>query len=121
MGSATSVVARHGDHGRATERRKRLGGNAVGGDAALAESLVAAAHGLHRHAGSLGDLDARVARRGGGAVVQAAQPLQRGEPPQLVTAAGHLEGVDVERGEQLTLVLDDPFGGFGQVLVGARH
>ncbi len=51
-----------------------------------------------------------------GPVVQATQPLERGEPPQLVTTAGHLEGVDVERGEQLALVLDDPFGGLGQIL-----
>ncbi len=34
-----------------------------------------------------GDLDALVGG-GGGAVVQAAQPLQRGEPPLLLTAVG---------------------------------
>ena len=50
--------------------------------------------------------------------MQAAQPLQRGEAPQLVAAAGHLEGVDVERAEQLTLVLDDPFCGIGQIRTG---
>ena len=51
-------------------------------------------------------LIARAAGGRRGAVVQAAQPLERGEPPELVAAAGHLEGVDVEGGEQLALVGD---------------
>ena len=45
---------------------------------------------------------------GCGAVVQAAQPLQRGEPPDLVAAVRHLEGVDVERREDLALVACPP-------------
>ena len=85
-----------GDDRRAVERRKRLGGNPVGGHPALAEPLVAAAHGLDRHAGAFGHVDVRAAGGRGGAVVQAAQPLQRGEPPDLVTSVRHLEGVDIE-------------------------
>ena len=45
----------------------------------------------------------RAAGGRGGAVVQAAQPAQRGEPPDLVTAVRHLEGVDIERREDLAL------------------
>ena len=72
-------------------------------DTALAEPLVAAAHGLDRDTGR--SLTSICAAAGGrrGTVVQAAQPLQRGEPPDLVAAVRHLEGVDVERGEQLAL------------------
>ena len=67
-----------GDDRRAVERRERLGGNPVGRHPALAEPLVAAAHGLHRHAGPFGHVDVRAAGRGGGAVVQAAQSLAAG-------------------------------------------
>jgi hypothetical protein len=81
---------------RAVERRKRLGGNPVGGHTALTEPLVATAHVLDGDPGAFGDLDAGGAGRGRRAVVQAAQPAQRGEPPDLVAAVRHLEGVDVE-------------------------
>jgi hypothetical protein len=37
--------------------------------------------------------------------MQAAQPLERCEPPDLVTPVRHLEGVDVERREDLALGL----------------
>ena len=84
------------DDRRGVERRKRLSGNPVGGHPALPESLVAAAHLLDRHTGAFGDLDTGAAGGWGGAVVQAAQSTQRGEPPELVTAVRHLEGVDVE-------------------------
>ena len=36
--------------------------------------------------------------------MQAAQPPQRDEPPDLVATAGNLERVDVERREPLSLV-----------------
>ena len=36
-----------------------------------------------------------------------------------VTTAWHLEGIDIEGGKQLALVLDDPFDRFGQI--GLRH
>src|SRR6476620_5697505 len=85
-----------GDDRRAVERRKRLGGNAVRRHAALAETLVAAAHGFHRHTGPFGDADACNAGRGGGAVVQSTKALQRSEPPDLVTSVRHLKGVDIE-------------------------
>ena len=97
-------VAGHGHHGGVAERRVCLGRNAIGGHTGLAETHVVAADGLDRHAGALGHLDqcrTRCLRR---TVVQAAQTLERGEPPQLVTATGHLERIDVERGELLALV-----------------
>lgn len=101
-------VATDGDHRRVAERRKCLCGDTIGGNAALAEALVAALDGLDRHAGALTDLDQRAARRlavgARGAVVQAAQPPQRREPPDLVATVRDLEGVDVERGEDLALV-----------------
>ena len=72
---------------------------------ALAEARVVATHGLDGDV-TTGDLDLRGAERPcrSSAVVQAAQPAQRGEPPRLVAATGHLERVHVERGEDLTLV-----------------
>ena len=36
--------------------------------------------------------------------MQSAQALERGEAPDFVAAAGHLESVDVERREQLAFV-----------------
>ena len=84
------------DDGRAVERRKRLRGNPVGGHPAVSEALVAAAHGLDRHAGPFSHIDAGGAGRVRRAVVQAAEAFQRGEPPDLVTPMRHLEGVDIE-------------------------
>jgi hypothetical protein len=97
-------VLADGDDRGAVERRKRLGRNPVGGHPALAEPFVAAAHGFHRHTWALTHVDARLAGRGSRAVMQAAQPPQRSEAPELVAAVRHLEGVDIERREQLALV-----------------
>jgi hypothetical protein len=47
--------------------------------------------------------------------VQAAQPPQRGEPPDLVASARDLEGVDVEGRELFGFVGGDPFDSFGEV------
>jgi hypothetical protein len=100
LGRGTSC---HGDDGRPVERREGLRGNPIGGYSGRTEPLVTAANGFHRHTRPVGDLDERASGRGRGAVVQPAQPLERGEPPQFVAAARHLEGVDVERCEQLAL------------------
>ncbi len=43
-------VSPDGDQRRRVERRKCLGRNTIGGNTALAQPLVAAAHGLHLHA-----------------------------------------------------------------------
>ena len=70
----------------------------------MAEALVVAADGLDGDTGAIGHLDQRRPARRCGSVVQAAQPAQRGESPDLVTAGGNLERVDVVGGEQLALV-----------------
>ena len=64
-GLGDSVSRADGDDGRVVERREGLRRNAIGGHAALAEPLVAAADGLDRHAGSARRPDAGAA--GGGA------------------------------------------------------
>ncbi|CKR55198.1 Uncharacterised protein [Mycobacterium tuberculosis] len=104
-------VALDGDQSRGVERRKRLGGNAVGGYAALAQSWIAAAHGLGVYARPLADRDRGATGGPRGAVVQATQPPQRGEPPDLVAAVRNLERVHVKGGEQLALVVCDPLDG----------
>jgi len=116
-------LAGDGHDGGRLERRERLCRNAVGGDTALPEAVVTALDGFDRHAVAFADLDDRVSGRGGRSVVQTTQSLERREAPQLVTTAGHLEGVDVERAELLALVgggqcrpaVLDALGGFGQV------
>ena len=84
-----------------------------------AESGVAALHGFHGHPGGVAHGDGGGAGRRRGAVVQAAQPAQRGEPPRLITAARHLERIDVERGERGALVEDGALDRFGQIACGS--
>ena len=67
-------VAGDGDDRRRVERRKGLRGNPVSGYAALPESLVAATHRLHLHAGLLADRDLRGSGGVRRTVVQAVQP-----------------------------------------------
>jgi len=97
-------VPPNGDQRRRVEGRKRLCCNAITRNTALAQPPVAAAHGLGLHPGLFADTDPRSTRGRRGAVVQSAQPPQRGEPPELVAAVRNLEGVHVERREQLPLV-----------------
>ena len=104
-------VSPDGDQRRGVERRKCLGRNPIGGNATLTQPLVAAAHGLHLHAGLFADGDLGVAGGTRRAVVQAAQPPQRGEPPDLVAAVRDLEGVDVKGSEQLPLIDSGVVGG----------
>ena len=102
--------------GRLAERRVRLCGNAVGGHTARAEALVVTRDGLDRHTRTRADLDRRRTGRRGRAVVQAAQPLEWGETPHLVAPGGHLEGVDIERGELLALVEVEHRAALGRAL-----
>ena len=109
-------VACHGHDRRLVERRECLRRNPIRGNTGLAESFVTTTDGLHRDARPFHHLDRGTSGRRRGTVVQPTQPLERSESPQFVAAAGHLEGVDVERTELLALVLDDAFGSFGQIL-----
>lgn len=79
-------------------------GNAVGGHATVAKPFVPTSHGFGGDAGAFRDLDAGGAGGRCGPVVQTAEPPERCEPPDLVATAGHLERVDVERGEDLALI-----------------
>ena len=81
-----------------------MSGNPIRRHSALAESGVAAGDVLHRHAGLLGHRDPGLAGGRGGAVVQSAKPLERGEPPQFVTTAEDLECGHVEGTELLAFV-----------------
>jgi hypothetical protein len=100
---------------RLIERREGLGGNPVGGHTALTESFVAAPNSFHPNPGPVADADGGAAGGHRGAVVQAVQPPQRGEPPDLVASARDLEGFDVEGRELFGLVGGDPFDSFGEV------
>lgn len=73
--------AGNGDDGRPGEGGKCLCRNAVSGYAASSESFVATADGLDGDAGLLAYGDHRVGRSHSRAVVQTAQPFERGEPP----------------------------------------
>ena len=102
-------VAPDGDQRRGVERRKRLGRNTVGGTPPWPSRSSPRRTVSTVHAGR--SLTVIFGAAGGScrAVVQAAQPLERGEPPDLVAAVRNLEGVHVEGGEQLSLVVCDPF------------
>ena len=73
----------------------------------LTEPPVATADRFHGDAGLFRDADVRASGGWRGAVMQTAQSLERSEPPQFVTAAGHFESVDVEGGELLAHVGSD--------------
>lgn len=96
-------VTADGHQCRGVERRECLCRNPISGHPTLTEPLVAAAHLLGGYAVVRGDGDLGATGGVGRAVVQAAQPLERGEPPQFVAAVRHLERVNVEGGEQLPL------------------
>lgn len=111
-------VTRHGHHRRGVERRESLSRNAIGGNAALAQPLVAPADDFGAHTRLFGDGDLRLAGGMRRTVVQAAQPAQRGEAPDFVAAVRDLERVHVEGGEQLPLVQRGkrrPLDRFGQI------
>ena len=76
-GSPIAACVGDGDDRGLLERRERLGGNAIGGNAGFPEAPVATADGLDAHTGPLSDGDRRVSGRRRRPVVQAAQPLQR--------------------------------------------
>jgi hypothetical protein len=101
-----------GDHAGLLERRVGLGGDAVHGGARPADPRVVAADGLDGDA--LGGLDVHLhalAGGGRGAVVQAAQPLQRGEPPLLLAAVRDREVRHVEGGRRAHARGDGRLGG----------
>lgn len=106
-----AALAVHGDPDRLTEHGLlldrddrgvleggvRLGGDAVHRGARLAEPGVVPADGLDGDAGGRLDDDLDPVTGGdSGAVVQTAQPLQRGEPPFLLPAVRDREVRDVE-------------------------
>ena len=120
VGDVVDSGAGHGDHNGLLdldlgtnrddrcrlEARIRLRCNAISGNAGFAQTCVVTADGLDGDVASAVDLDGDLSVGDGAAVVQSPEATQRGEPPDLVTSAGNLESIDVERGELLTLVRD---------------
>ena len=102
--SLCARTAANRDDRRPLERREGLSGNAIRRYPALAEAGVTADRSLDRHSGLLGDGDGRLSACLGRTVVQAAQPAQRGETPEFVAAARHLERVHIEGCELLAFV-----------------
>ena len=91
--SVTTVASRNADQAAAAIRSAGVPPSPSRGSSRPTVSTVTPVTGGHRDPGRA------VERRG--AVVQPAQPAHRGEPPVLLPAAGHLEGVDVVGGEPL--------------------
>ena len=89
-------VLRDGDDRGVVERGECLRGNAISRHTGLAETVVSALHCFDGDARTLRNLDGGAAGCLRGPVMQAAQPLERCEPPDLVTPVRHLEGVDIE-------------------------
>ena len=97
-GRAGDRVAWDRDDGGLLERRPGARRHPVGRHAGLAEAGVAAGRASATSTSGAGvDLDGDAAVAGGVVLVQVPQAVQRGEPPVLLAAGGHVEVGQLER------------------------